>query len=262
MPLSDLRHRLLLAVRRLKSRHGRAAGARQPIVLHEDADLLISWLPGAGHRAVLAFAGMVVALGGRQPLEFVGVAAAEGRHVLFVSDLRHSWYSHPGLQDRIVRVVQDFCAAQGITDLCTIGNSMGGYGAILFASLLPVRHVAAFVPQILLTPELLAMQQWDEARACIQHGVVRDLVPGMLTSTARFTLVYGDQDIDDNIHAAHLPKAANIDPLIVKGCDHKVSRWLKDRGVLAALGSAMLDGRADLVDHFRHSLNQDAALAV
>ena len=249
-------------MRRLKSRHGRAGGLRQPIVLYEDADLLISWLPGAGHRAVLAFVGMVVALGGRQPLEFVGVAAAEGRHVLFISDQRRSWYSRPGLQERVVRVVQDFCAAQGITDLSAIGNSMGGYGAILFASLLPVRHVAAFVPQVLLTPQVLAMTQWDETRAYIQDGVVRDLVPGMLASAARFTLVHGDQDIDDNIHAAHLPKAANIDPLIFKGRDHKVSRWLKDRGVLAALGSAMLDGRADLVDHFRHSLNQDAELAV
>lgn len=261
MPASDLRHRLHLLFKRMESWFGPRRRGQSPTVLVDDEDLLVSYLPGTGAKAVVVFAGMATALGKRTPMEFVGLAAGQGGPVLFISDLRRSWYSYPGLKEKIQRAVTGFCAQHGVAELCTIGNSMGGYGAILFAGLLPnVRHVAAFAPQVLLTAPVLAMPQWEDSRPFITSDVVEDLVPGMLSSAVHYTIVYGDQDLDDQIHTAHLPKAANIDMLVLPGCDHKVARWLKSKGVLAELGAAMLKGQPEVIDQFRQSLNRSAAI--
>lgn len=254
MAILDLPHRLRLAVKQLRVRVGRKQPGLQPRVLYKDRDLLISALPGTGRTAVLVFTGMRGAMGGHQAIEFPRLASARGEPVIFVSDLRISWYTAPGQVERIRREVEAYCAAQGIQELRTLGNSMGGYGAILFSTVLPVCTVAAFVPQIRMTPDVLAMPHWQRSVSRIGPSVVRDLNDRMAASRAQFTLIFGDQDIDDRLHTAALRPAPNVDVLVLPGVDHDAARWLKTRGMLEPLGAAMLEGRRDEVARLSASL--------
>ena len=238
----------------------RPAQGPQPLALVRDRELTITWLPGRTDRMLLSFAGMGPARGRRRKaLEFASIAGEGGHHVLFITDMRRSWYSRPGLRARIVREVEAIVRRETIHDLRAIGNSMGGYGAILFAADLPISHAAAFVPQIVMTPEVLAMPQWNGVRRAIGDTVERHLGPIMLSAPTRFAVVFGDQDIDDRIHVSHLPQAANINVLTLQGRDHKVARWLKEQGALHDLASAMLDGNTARIDHFRTRLNPPCA---
>ena len=238
----------------------RAPQGAQPRPVVSDRELSITWLPGHTDRMLLAFAGMGPARGRRRNrLEFASIAAAGGHHVLFITYMRRSWYSRPGLRARIVREVETIARRENIRDLRAIGNSMGGFGAILFAADLPISHAAAFVPQIVMTPDVLALPQWNGSRHAICDTVERNLGPIMASAPTRFAMVFGDQDFDDRIHVSHLPQAANVDVLTLQGRDHKVARWLKEQGALHDLASAMLDGNAARIDHYRKSLNPPCA---
>jgi len=229
-------------------------GGRQvrPRLLMRDRELMVNWYPGSSDRLVLVFTGKHGGRGRLGYLEFTKVSqGGDSNHVLFITDLKRSWYSRPGLRARVTALVQGFIAGHGIAQVSAIGNSMGGYGAILFCDHLPISRVAAFVPQILLTPEVIDAPNWVVERAAITDQVERDLVPIMRNSPARFTLVYGDQDHDDRRHLAHLPRADNIDVLVLPGRDHGVARWLKQQGRLDHLAGAMINGDPAGVADFR-----------
>lgn len=227
--------------------------------LLSDREVLITWLPGQSRTLVLVFAGQGAARRGRDRLEFPDVASAQGRnHVLFISDLARSWYSRPGLCERIAGVVRGFMATHGIVDVAALGNSMGGFGAILFCKYLPIANVAAFVPQISMVNEVIDGPLWASSRARITDAVEKDLGPILSGSRCRFSLVYGDHDEDDNIHRARVPLAGNVEVLVIRGCDHKVARWIKDRGMLPQIARAMLTGDRAAFDTCRLALNSAA----
>jgi pimeloyl-ACP methyl ester carboxylesterase len=227
------------------------SGPRPQLVLH-DGTLMLNRLAGRSDRLVLVFTSGRGRGSRLSHLEFARVAGDGGRnHVLFVTDLALSWYSRPGMRAQIAAAVQDYIAAHGIREVRTIGVSMGGFGAILFAGALPVSRVAAFVPQIEMTPAAIAGPSWDAWRAPITAEVEPSVAPVMLQSPAHFTLLFGDQDADDNAHRARVPRAGNITVLELPGEGHDVAANLADRGRLGAVAMAMLAGGDSAAETFR-----------
>ena len=216
-------------------------------LIHRDRDLAVAWLPGSSARLMLVF--ISIRRGALHPdrLEFWGVASDRGRnHVLFINDRERSWYSRPGQRERIQRIVGRFVAERGIDTIWSIGNSMGGYGAILFSDRLRISKVVAFVPQLLMTPEVLAQPNWADYVAPIRDEVERDLVPIIAAADCRFHIVTGDRFDDDILHMGHLrktlPDAPQVRIVIVPGQSHYVARWLKEQGQLAKLVAALWAG--------------------
>jgi len=216
-------------------------------LIHRERDLAMVWLPGRSTKLVLVFTSIRREALHPDRLEFRGVASDQGRnHVLFINDRERSWYSVPGLRDRIAEIVRHCVAEHGIEEIWAIGNSMGGYGAILFSDRLRISQVVAFVPQILMTPEMLAQPNWANYVAPIREGVERDLVPIMATADCRFHIVTGDRFADDILQMGHLrntlPDAPQVRIVIAPGQSHYVARWLKNQGQLASLVSALWAG--------------------
>ncbi len=115
--------------------------------LVDDDELRLRWMPGNSTSLVVVFSGVQHNVGGLPLDEFVGTASEGARnHVLFVSDVKCSWFSRPQLNTRILDAINTFIDTHQIQDVVAIGNSMGGYGAILFSDRLPFRIVAAFSP--------------------------------------------------------------------------------------------------------------------
>ena len=66
--------------------------------------------------------------------------------IYFVKDKVRHWYAESA--DRIAEVLNRSLRARNIESVACIGNSMGGFGAIYFASrLFNCRNAVAFVPQ-------------------------------------------------------------------------------------------------------------------
>lgn len=241
----------LLALQRWLKGHAPVDEAQ---LIHRDRDLAVAWLPGSSTRLVLVFISIRPEALHPEVLEFRGVASDQGRnHVLFINDRERSWYSAPGQRDRIAGIVSRFVAENGISETWAVGNSMGGYGAILFSDRLGISKVVAFVPQLLMTPEVLALPNWADFVAPIRDGVEPDLVPIIAAADCRFHIVTGDRFNDDILHMGHLRKtfadASKVRIVVAPGQSHYIARWLKNQGQLARLVAALwADNRQDLED--------------
>jgi len=241
----------VLALRRWLRGH---APEGEPRLIHRDPDSAIVWLPGRSDRLVVVFLGIQGKRLRPNRLEFSDIAWDQGRNnVLFVTDRHRSWYSRPDQRERIAKVIRRFAAAKGFNTLWSMGGSMGGYGAILFAGLLPISQVVAFVPQVLMTEEVICRPVWAINRPNITDAVVRDLVPVIAGTKARINILYGDRDEDDLIHFGHLrrtlPASELVRIVIAPGQTHKVAPWLKAQGQLGRVVAALWAGdRRELED--------------
>ncbi len=234
-------------VQSLRRRLTGHAPVGEPQMIHRDRGLAVAWLPGRSSRLVLVFLSIQRKALHPDRLEFRANASDQGQdHVLFINDRWWSWYSRPGLRDKLAALVRKVIAAQGIETVWSIGNSMGGFGAILFRDRLPISKVVAFVPQILLRDEVIDRPTWAANRHRIMPEVERDLTAIMAAKGTEFNLVYGDSDEDDRIQLGHLrqrlPDASHVRIVIVPGQKHDVARWLKAQGQLAGLTSALWTG--------------------
>ena len=215
-------------------------------ILHDDPLLLIERLQGGGRRLVVALSGIGHGFGGMQRVEFVGTAADGGRNtVLFVTDRSRSWFTAEGIVARIADVVQGELARLGLPACHTIGNSMGGYGAIRLAVDMPVAVSLAFSPQATMDPALIAERRWPEHRPAIvmeRHlPLSACIAPYPPHAAAQHYAVFGAASRIERDHRALLPDAANLTCLMLPGGGHNIVRILKGTGHLLPLVEAMMD---------------------
>lgn len=222
--------------------------AGQPRLFYRDSQTLVAWRPAQtdqpADRLVVVFQSARRRNLHPDRLDFAEIAADGGRnHVLFVCDRHVSWFSRPGQRDLITRIIRNFAATRGIETIWAIGNSMGGYGAILFSNALSFARVVAFAPQLNLSETVICRPNWDRYRPSLNEQTERDLVPILAEAPGRTNIVYGDQDEDDLLHYGHLRETLSDAPdvriVIVRGKDHRVASWLNERGQLADVVNAL-----------------------
>jgi hypothetical protein len=150
---------------------------------------------------VVAFSGYAQAYDGIPPFEFVNYLTQHFPEPdkLFYKDTYCSSY-HKGIQgiSKNIQQTKDYLQ-QKIKDYSKViftGNSGGGYGAILFGSLLNVDSVLAFMP-----PTILYKPDKDP--------IYKNLAPFINNTT--YYLIYGNLSITcfDNPH--HIRHCENID---------------------------------------------------
>ncbi|MHA3979555.1 hypothetical protein ACW9UR_17920 [Halovulum sp. GXIMD14794] len=213
----------------------------QAEILHESETLLVRHMPGSESTLVIAVGGIHGGLGGVQVDEFAGTASGGGRnHVLFVRDKLRSWFSREDVLPPLVELVQNFIAANGITKVVTIGNSMGGYGALLLPKHVPVDVAIAFAPQVSMHDEVITEPRWRNTREHFGPLLERNLAECLQDRTQYYYyVVFGRADIRDRKHIRLMDQRENLRLYKVPGSQHSVAKDLKDAGVLR-----------DLVGHF------------
>lgn len=241
--------------------------ATEPRLIHRDRDLAVAWIPGTSSRLVLVFFSISRKALHPDRLEFHAAASDNGHnHVLVINDRERSWYSMPGQRDRIARIVRRFMGKHAIETVWSIGNSMGGHGAILFSGLLPISSVVAFVPQILMAKSVTDREVWNAHRPRIRHEVEPDLTPIMAAADCMFNIVTGDKHFDDPIHLAHirkqLPTARNVKIVVVPGQKHSVYKWLDAHGNLADVIAALWAGDRLALENCSRALPQPLDLSL
>lgn len=210
-----------------------------------DRDLDLRYCPGTRGTMVLAFTGVDHAMPGLPMQEFGGTAAEGGaNHVLFVADMRRTWFSAEGLVQRIVDAVTELARDKGIDRLLAIGNSMGAYGAILFAQYLPLRAVAAFSPQVSMDLSLVREKRWRDFRPNFGPALAPSLNPAIAATEAPVSAFFGADCKSDLRHRDLLAPRKNLHVFTLPGCHHNTAKHLKETGRLAPVARAALAGRA------------------
>lgn len=212
--------------------------------ISETEDFRLLFAPGDGDARdlVVAFAGQMRGMGGIWRREFAGVLRHQGRvrDTLYVVDKKVSWYnrSAPAIAAALAPVVNG-------RRFHMLGNSMGGFGAILFSRLLPgcvsaTAFVPTFSPHRIYVPEDLR-QQGDTDRlpigvypTCVPPDPVPDAPPPII--------VCGADAPDDHRHARAIRAALHgrASVFVIDGCHHDAARYLlRWRGASGALAHVL-----------------------
>ena len=211
-------------------------------ILYEDPRLrlaVMSRQDGHNGRTLLSFTGVGHAMGGIdvQRPEFFRTGEAY-RHIVFVTDLTRSWGN--ALDFSLIR---DHVA--GLTESDTVdalGNSMGGFLALLAPAFLPVRRAVAFAPQFSVHPGLVPWEtRWGHYRKAIRDWKY-DSLEGRFADTTGYFVFSGDNALDRR-QAGLFPVSDNLTMTLLEGFGHDVANDLKQAGVLQELIAACFEGR-------------------
>jgi hypothetical protein len=210
-------------------------------MLYEDDEIEISYEPGNNATAIVSFSGIGMKMGGVQIEEFRKSLAGTENSVYYVKDKYRHWYN--GSFDRISDLINGDFSKRKIDRVLTLGNSMGGFGAIVFAKALQGCQAAiAFSAQSSVDP---AIVPWDRRYRkftdSVSQWVGLDAVK-LLAPNVNYKLFYGDVSPIDVRHARRLANAAcaNMSVYVLEGAGHGVAGFLKRHGILHPLVQALV----------------------
>ncbi|MBQ0930683.1 hypothetical protein [Ideonella alba] len=199
-------------------------------------------------KLVLLFGGISGGLG-VPPFEFYKAANLLDCSKIFLRDLRQAWYQRglPGVGDD-ARSIATYLAQKidqsGCSDITFIGNSMGGFAALLFCSMIGRGRVIAFSPQSFISPSkrrLHGDRRWGEVIGAIHaHPAasdVYDLKDWMLQACPdiQARVFYSDSDRLDVVHAQELSGFRNIALHGFRDGGHTLVKKLRDEGTLGRI---------------------------
>jgi hypothetical protein len=198
-------------------------------VLHEDEDVRVTVGRAESDQLTLCFTGVGHAMGG------VDVQAEEFRRAssaataVYVIDKHRSWGNRidfPALAQRIAPL------AAGCT-VHALGNSMGGFLAILMSRFMPLRSVVAIVPQFSVCKAVVPSEnRWDRYVDQIREWRYESL-QGCFSPATDYYILAGYSAVEAR-QLDLFPSAANIHKIFFRGrrFEHNVAQELKAAGLL------------------------------
>ena len=202
-----------------------------------------------GHRPlIVAFGGMT---GGLMipPFEFFHLTKGLDINRIFIRDLGQSWY-HAGLTsvstdiEGTAAYLRREIDEHGIRRVVFVGNSMGGYAAILFGTLVGADLVHAFAPHTSLKdPELVRSKdrlQYLHENCADEYFDLRKLIERRRFSTC-IHIHYGGKNEIDTRHALHLDHCRTVVLHSYPHRGHPLVRGLRDSGRLHKILLASID---------------------
>ena len=134
--------------------------------------------------------------------------------MLYVSDKNITWYSAPGMADRIVESILDVIKQLGNPRVVCIGHSMGGFGALLFCERLEAASTIAFAPQYAIDMNIVLDIRIRKGRETA-HVENLEVIGDHLTGKVKPNILCGKVDED----LRHLE-------LFEENCD--IAEWIVD----------------------------------
>jgi len=203
----------------------------------------ITRLTGHERRLVVSFTGIGKPETRQQDEEFVGYGHQGGRnHVLFVADTLRSWYNAPGIFDEIVDAVVRYREENDIEEVITFGNSMGGHGAVLFASALEAKCALALSAQFSANPKVVPEERrWMDYRSKID-GFTAPALPDTISQSCDYFILHGGGELE-RPHWSRFPSGPNIHHFLIGKAGHAIGRKLKSMKLMKELTRYAIAGR-------------------
>jgi hypothetical protein len=208
-------------------------------VSYESAQIAITHHSGTSGCAIVSFTG--IGLGVGVPTEeFARTLASNSHDHFFVIDKNRSWYNACAHEiiDHISPMLENF------RSVFTLGNSMGGFGAVYFSSRLPNCEAAiAFSPQFSIHPRLVKEKRWKRyrnniARIEIGHAMVA-------ANPERKMYVFIGTKGPDGRHARRFARHATPAMRLFQATNlkHHFVQILRDKGTLIPILDAIFSNR-------------------
>jgi len=239
---------------------GTAAGVMtEPAVMEalSGAPVLVVAFGGVKHGTGLAM----------PPFEFLRSLSAHGCDAIFLRDSSQAWYQFgvEGVAADVAGLAQWLRARRrGYMRTIAVGNSMGGYAALLFGWLAELDVMIAFSPQTTIASSdraALGDHRWQSLIARIHARSSDDRYHDVLTapvssgaSERTSLLFFGADSSEDVAHAMRLAGEPGCHLFAVSESHHHAVKLLRDCGILARMFSKVCDpaiGMAALLDDLR-----------
>lgn len=206
--------------------------------VYDDADCAIYFKPGTNtKRCIVSFTGIGHSLGGvdLQAPEFVH--ANKFASVFFVIDKNRTWGNRLNIEE-LSKLIVEKSEGQEIT---CIGNSMGGFLAVLFSKHLGAASVISIAPQWSVDKRVVpGEKRWKKYRKKIAHFVHADLA-GSFDEVTRYLIIFGTGPKED-LHAQFFDKTSRCKMLRFADAGHDVASFLKGESVLYDVIETWMDG--------------------
>lgn len=215
--------------------------------IHEGA--MQSWR----HRAdsgilVVCFRSLRRGVAGERPYEMARAATGNGRYnALFLTDREESWMNAPGLVEAFAANIANVIAEERPARVLFLGNSMGGFNALVMAGILRADAVLAFAPQWSADPALVpGEKRWVPQRSRVAEWRIRH-AGDFITPRVPAVLLHSDAYAE---RFQRLPLLALRGPehWVMTGMRHNIAQELRDAGLLEPLVEAVAEGNAQAVD--------------
>ena len=196
--------------------------------LDEDKNLKIQYEEADGNFCLISFTGVGHAMGGIdvQNPEF-SKSDIQGPR-LYITDKKRSWGNNLNL-DKILKLIEPF--AEGRT-VVSLGNSLGGFLAILLSEKLNAKITVAFAPQWSVHKKIVPNERrWQEYIRKIWWFKYKDLSK-RFAKNCNYYIFFGD-DKHENLHSKFFPHTQeNVTIFKIVDTGHNVARFLKDNNCL------------------------------
>ncbi|MDP5030748.1 MAG: hypothetical protein NWQ54_15560 [Paraglaciecola sp.] len=206
----------------------------------------------AESKELYIFFGGIAAGIAMPPFEFYNAAKIINSNKIFIRDFTQSWYQN-GLAlisediDGTVRFIQLKINELKAEKIFFVGNSMGGFAAILFCNLLQTGQAIAFAPQTFISPlkrliyrdSRWTLQILNTYKTSLFKSKIWDLKSFLLKiNKIQPTSIYVcTNDKLDYLHAKNISQLPNITINEFNVGGHDIVKILRDAGLLPAIMS-------------------------
>ncbi|SHE88416.1 Uncharacterised protein family (UPF0227) [Psychroflexus salarius] len=192
---------------------------------------------------VITFGGIKMGIG-MPRFEFKNILIKYNCDQAFIIDPNQSWYqdginSKPNfesLKSEIENIIRDY------KKVIFIGNSMGGFAAIMFGALLNVDRVISFSPQTFISRYRRAYygdKRWsDQINSIVSKNYLnlkRLLLKTKSKNSTIYSIYYSTTDKLDKIHSERLSKLKSCNLYSYSFGGHNLVKSLKDKGILTEI---------------------------
>jgi pimeloyl-ACP methyl ester carboxylesterase len=199
---------------------------------------------------LIAFAGLRGRIG-IPAFEFMKLTEPYGVKRLFLRDQQRRWY-HRGIPgfgssiDEVAGTLRQHIAGQNIQRVVTVGNSLGGYAALLFGWLLNADIAISFAPQSVVGPKRILfgdfgiLQYWTFSEfftaARSLDSRYSDLKALFNTAHVKtqFNLYYSAHNVTDSRHAERM-RMPDVNLFPQPESAHNMAKTLRDRNLLSGI---------------------------
>jgi len=192
----------------------------------------VSLMKGGDRALFISMTGIGHLIAGMPEEEFIGTTWDGGANsCVFVSDLKRTWYNDRRVLDEAVKILRSIVEAINPRTVVAIGNSMGGFGAIVLSSLLRIDTVIGFVPQYSIDPAIVPEEKrWTGYRSRIAEIVYKEAATHFVPQT-EYYLFHGSDKVDAH-QSRRFPRAQNIHGYVIANAQHNLAAMLKSNGHL------------------------------
>lgn len=200
-------------------------------------------------KLYIFFGGLLGRIKGSQ-FEFYNCTRIIDENKIFIRDFSRCWYHNglPGIStdiDSTTEYIQNQIEQIKPESIFFVGNSMGGYAAMLFAALIEQGEVIAFAPQTFISPILRLKygdNRWERVvRATYKKSLfkkkiwdLRKLLLGA-KNHLRISIFVSKSDPLDYAHALRIKDVPGIQIYEFDHGGHAIVKLLRDRGYLPTI---------------------------